>query len=80
MNIVILSPGYPAEMAEFTRGLARAGARVIGIGEHSVGALPDNARDHLAHYIQVRSLADQDNVCQELTYLAQHVLGLPRSY
>jgi len=72
MNIVILSPGYPAEMAEFTRGLARAGARVIGIGEHSVGALPDNARDHLAHYIQVRSLADQDNVCQELTYLAQH--------
>jgi len=72
MNIVILSPGYPAEMAEFTRGLARAGARAIGIGEHSVGALPDNARNNLAHYIQVRSLADEDNVCQELTYLAQH--------
>jgi len=72
MNIVILSPGFPAEMAEFTRGLARAGARVIGIGEHSVGALPDNARNHLAHYIQVRSLADEDNVYRELTYLAQH--------
>ena len=72
MNIVILSPGYPAEMAEFTRGLARAGAKVIGVGEHSVGALPDNARDNLAHYIQVRSLADEDNVHRELTYLAQH--------
>ena len=72
MNIVILSPGYPAEMAEFTRGLARSGARAIGIGEHSVGALPDNARNNLAHYIQVRSLADEDDVCQELTYLGQH--------
>lgn len=72
MNIVILSPGYPAEMAEFTRGLARSGAKAIGIGEHSVGALPDNARNNLAHYIQVRSLADEDNVYQELTYLAQH--------
>jgi len=72
MNIVILSPGYPAEMAEFTRGLARAGARAIGIGEHSVGALPDNARNNLAHYIQVRSLADEDNVHRELAYLSQH--------
>jgi len=72
MNIVILSPGYPAEMAEFTRGLARAGARAIGIGEHSIGALPDNARNNLAHYIQVRSLADEDNVYRELKYLAQH--------
>jgi len=72
MNIVILSPGYPAEMAEFTRGLARAGAKAIGIGEHSVGALPDNARNNLAHYIQVRSLADEDQVFQELTYLSRH--------
>ena len=72
MNIVILSPGYPAEMAEFTRGLARAGARPIGVGEHSVGALPDNARNNLAHYIQVRSLADEDNVYKELTHLARH--------
>jgi len=73
MNIVILSPGYPAEMAEFTRGLNRAGARAIGIGEHAVGSLPDNARNNLAHYIQVRSLADEDEVYRELAFLARHI-------
>ena len=72
MNIVILSPGYPAEMAEFTRGLARAGARVIGVGEHDAGALPDNARNNLAHYIQVRSLADEGEVFGELANLAKY--------
>ena len=73
MNIVFLSPGYPAEMAEFTRGLARTGANVIGVGEHPVGTLPDNARINLAHYIQVRSLVDEDNVYQQLSHLAGHV-------
>ena len=73
MNIVILSPGYPAEMAEFTRGLARAGAKAIGVGEHPVGTLPDNARNNLAHYLQVQSLVDEDEVYNQLSHLAKHV-------
>jgi formate-dependent phosphoribosylglycinamide formyltransferase (GAR transformylase) len=73
MNIVILSPGYPAEMAEFTRGLARAGASVIGVGEHPAGTLPDNARNNLAHYVQVRSLVDEDGIYDELSRLGKHV-------
>ena len=28
MNVVMLSPGFPAEMVHFTRGLAAVGARV----------------------------------------------------
>lgn len=59
-------------MAEFTRGLAGTGASVIGVGEHSVESLPDNARNNLAHYIQVRSLADEDNLHYELSQLARH--------
>jgi len=74
MNIVILSPGYPAEMAEFTRGLARAGANVIGVGEHPAGSLPDNARNNLAHYVQVRSLVDEDDLYKALSQLASHVV------
>ena len=31
MNVVMLSPGYPAEMAYFTRALAAVGATVIGV-------------------------------------------------
>ena len=40
MNVLMISPGYPAEMAFFTRGLARAGATAIGLGDQSTEALP----------------------------------------
>ena len=55
-TVLMISPGYPAEMPFFTRGLARAGARVIGAGDQHVSGLPDMARDHLAAYWQIPSL------------------------
>ena len=55
MNVLMISPGYPAEMAFFTRGLAAAGASVIGVGDQPV--VPAIARDALAHYIPVSSVA-----------------------
>ena len=30
-NVVMISPGYPAEMPWFTRALSQIGARVIGL-------------------------------------------------
>ena len=33
MNVLFLSPGFPAEMPRFARGLAGVGARVYGVGE-----------------------------------------------
>ena len=33
MNVLMLSPGFPAEMPHFTRGLSEVGAKVIGLGE-----------------------------------------------
>ena len=30
-NIIMLSPGFPLEMAYFTRALAQTGATVIGV-------------------------------------------------
>ena len=67
MNVLMISPGYPAEMAFFTRGLGQAGASVIGLGDQSTDALPADARDAMAHYVHVGSLADED-----------HVVGLAR--
>ncbi|NND60596.1 MAG: ATP-grasp domain-containing protein, partial [Gammaproteobacteria bacterium] len=52
-TILFLSPGYPAEMADFTRGLAQCGVRVVGLGEHPVGAMPAIVRHSLADYLQV---------------------------
>jgi hypothetical protein len=71
VNIVMVSPGYPAEMAYFTRALAAVGATVIGLGDQPPSALPEPARDALAHYEQV-TLTDEGGVLSALHGLAQH--------
>src|SRR3954471_14614316 len=68
----MLSPGYPAEMAYFTRGLAAVGARVIGVGDQPPNALPEVARSALAHY-EHANLADEGAVIAALRGLSQHV-------
>ena len=72
MNVLMISPGYPAEMAFFTRGLAQAGASVIGLGDQSPDALPPAARAALAHYVHVGSLAADDHVLAIVRELARH--------
>ena len=69
----MISPGYPAEMALFTRGLAAAGASVIGVGDQSTPALPPIARDALVHYQPVGSLADGAAVAATVRELARQV-------
>jgi ATP-grasp domain len=71
VNIVMISPGYPAEMAYFTRALAAVGATVIGVGDQPPSALPDAARDALAHYEHV-TLTDEGAVLGALHGLARH--------
>jgi hypothetical protein len=67
MNVLIISPGYPADMPEFTRGLAESGARVFGVGDQHVNNLPDLVKRSLSEYIQVSSLWDSSTVIAELT-------------
>lgn len=66
MNVLILSPGYPADMPEYTRGLAECGAHVFGIGDSPTGSLPDMAKRSLSRYVEVRSLWDTDSVIAAL--------------
>jgi biotin carboxylase len=65
-TVLMISPGYPAEMPFFTRGLARAGATVIGAGDQPIADLPEMARDHLAAYWQVPSFAHEDAIVREV--------------
>jgi biotin carboxylase len=61
MDVVFLSPGYPPEMRQYTRGLAEVGARVYGIGdspERELGEL----RRYLSGYLQVPRILDEDDV------------------
>jgi biotin carboxylase len=72
-NVLMISPGYPAEMAFFTRGLGQAGATIIGLGDQSPEALPPIAKEALDHYVHTGSLADEDHVVATVRGLARHV-------
>ena len=73
MNVIMISPGYPAEMALFARGLAASGASVIGVGDQPAGSVPAVAQDALAHYVPVGSLAAGDAVAATVRELARQV-------
>jgi len=66
MNVLLLSPGFPAEMPLFTRGLARVGARVLGVGDQPLAALDPEARAALSDYLQVRDLWDEEALAREV--------------
>ena len=59
VRVVFLSPRYPPEMRQFTRGLAEVGAEVYGVGD---GAPEPDLRRYLAGYLEVPNLLDEDDV------------------
>ncbi len=73
MNVLFLSPGYPPEMPKFVRGLAQAGATVIGMGDQPDSNLPAEARESLAAYARVHTFADENALVEEARRLAQKI-------
>ena len=59
-------------MADFTRGLAQCGARVVGLGEHPAGSLPWVVKQSLSDYLHVRSLVDSGAVLARVREYAAH--------
>jgi hypothetical protein len=66
MHVVYLSPGFPAEMPLFVRGLAKVGAKVLGVGDQPAGALPGEAREALHDYLQVSTFGDEARAVAEI--------------
>ena len=66
MRVLMISPGFPLEMPAFTRGLAEAGAQVLGIGDQPLGAMAPEAREALHDYRQVRDLWDERTMVDEV--------------
>jgi hypothetical protein len=64
MYVLMISPGYPPEIPYFTRALAWAGARVLGVSDQPESALPPEAGRHLAGHLRVPSLQDEDAVVE----------------
>jgi len=59
-------------MADFSRGLAQCGARVIGLGEHPAGSLPWVVKQSLSDYLRVQSLMDTGSVLATVRACAMH--------
>jgi len=73
MNVLMISPGFPAEMPLFTRGLAAVGARVIGLGDQPDHTLPPVARRAVHFYECVPSLWDEEAVVEQVRRLADRI-------
>ena len=67
MRVVFLSPAFPPEMIQYTRGLAEVGAEVLGIGDTPRAALPPEVKPHLHDYLQVPGILDEDDVLERAT-------------
>ena len=65
-TVLMISPGYPADMPQFARGLAEVGATVLGVGDRPAAALPESLRPVLGGYLEVRSLWSARAVALEL--------------
>ena len=66
MDVLMISPGYPAEMPIFSAALAAEGANVIGVGDQPVSSLPDAARHALSRYVQISSFGDEERAVDEV--------------
>ena len=53
-------------MQQFSRGLAKVGASVLGVGDTPAHALPKDLRDALDDYLQVPSALDEADVTERL--------------
>ena len=58
MNVIFVEPAFPANQREFVRGLAEAGANVIGIGERPADWLDNDLRGWMLHYQQIPNVTD----------------------
>ena len=73
MNIIFIEPSFPYNQREFVRGLHKAGANVIGIGERPPEYLSDEVNGYLEHYVQVQSVVHEPSLLAAVTEIQEKV-------
>ncbi|MGI8702117.1 MAG: ATP-grasp domain-containing protein [Nocardioidaceae bacterium] len=73
MHVIFVEPFFPSNQRQFVRGLAEAGANVIGIGEYPEHALDDDLRAQLTHYHQVPSIIDVEAMTGAVRWIQSKV-------
>jgi hypothetical protein len=69
VRVIFVEPNFPSNQRQFVRGLAEAGAEVIGIGESPQEFLDDELKSWMTHYHQVRSVVDVDEITHAVRWL-----------
>src|SRR5690349_6957173 len=64
-----VEPFFPSSQRFFARGLAAAGATVIGIGEYPLDALDDQLKGWLHHYERVSSVTDVEAMTRAVRWV-----------
>jgi formate-dependent phosphoribosylglycinamide formyltransferase (GAR transformylase) len=91
MHVVFVEPAFPANQREFVRALHTVGAKVTGIGERALDALPAELKNQMIHYERVRSVVDEEEMIRAVRWVGErlpvdrleatveaHVLGAAR--
>jgi hypothetical protein len=79
MKVLMISPGFPADMPPFTRGLAEIGATVIGVGDQPKAGLAPEVAEALSAYLPVKQLWDEENTVDEVAaWLDSHAVNVDR--
>ena len=73
MNVVFIEPSFPLYQKQFARGLAEAGATVIGIGERPRDWLDSDVGGWLSHYEQVSSVVDVDALESAVRFIQSRI-------
>ena len=64
MHVIFVEPAFPYNQRQFVRGLHAAGARVTGIGEMPIEALPGEIKGWLHAYEQVPSVVHEPSMLE----------------
>jgi carbamoylphosphate synthase large subunit len=73
VNVIFVEPAFPANQREFVRGLAEAGANVIGIGERPADWLDADLRGWMLHYEQIPNVTDVESLIEAVRFAQSKV-------
>ncbi len=78
MNLVYISPHYPAHFSQFIESLAKYGIRVFGITDVPDEALEPRVRNSLAGHFKVERLENEKQVLDACHYFNHHLGKIDR--
>jgi carbamoylphosphate synthase large subunit len=73
MHVVFVEPAFPANQREFVRALHSVGAKVTGIGERPIEALPAELKNQMLHYERVRSVVDNEEMARAARWVHERM-------